>query len=51
MTALGEEFVDGFGDPDRLPDFPPTFETPTRVRGRKEKWIDSGGVLFFWDGV
>jgi len=30
MTALAEEFVDAFNDADRLPDFPPTFETPTQ---------------------
>jgi hypothetical protein len=29
MTALAEEFLDAFGNPDNLPDFPPTFETLT----------------------
>jgi hypothetical protein len=32
MTGLAEEFVDACGDPNSLPDFPPTFETLTRVR-------------------
>jgi hypothetical protein len=32
MTALGEEFVDAFGNPARVADFPPTFETPTLLR-------------------
>ena len=29
MTRLLEEFVDAFPQPPTLPDFPPTFETPT----------------------
>ena len=30
-TGLAEGLVDAFGDPDSLPDFPPTFETLTQA--------------------
>jgi hypothetical protein len=44
MTALAEEFVDAFNDADRLPDFPPTFETPTPCSPSQ------GFLLDFTDG-